>query len=105
MQLECARVLHESLLKHTLMYGSETMVWRRRGLGFGLYSWTTSEICWVSGEWIRELCGMTKGVVERIDEGVFRWFGPLERMDNDSSKRVYAGEWDSSRSVGRPRKK
>ena len=24
---------------------------------------------------IRELCGVTKGVDERIDEGVFRWFG------------------------------
>ena len=24
---ECARVLHENLLVHVLMYGSETMIW------------------------------------------------------------------------------
>ena len=28
LQLECARVLHESLLVPVLMYGSETMMWR-----------------------------------------------------------------------------
>ena len=28
LQLECARVLHESLLVPVLTYGSETMVWR-----------------------------------------------------------------------------
>ena len=26
----------------------------------------------------REFCGVTKGVDERIDEGVLRWFGHLE---------------------------
>ena len=25
---------------------------------------------------IRELCGVKKGLDERIDEGVLRWFGP-----------------------------
>ena len=35
LQLQCARVLHESLLMPALMYGSET------------------EVCWVSGEWIK----------------------------------------------------
>ena len=28
LQLECARVLHESLLVPVLTYGSETMIWR-----------------------------------------------------------------------------
>ena len=28
LQLECARVLHESLLVLVLTYGSETMIWR-----------------------------------------------------------------------------
>ena len=27
-----------------------------------------------------EACGVTKRVDERIDEGVFRWFGHVERM-------------------------
>ena len=30
---------------------------------------------------------------ERIDKGVLRWFGHVERMENDRiAKRVYAGE-------------
>ena len=48
LQLECARVLHETLLVAVLMYGSETMIWKekeRSGLGLGLYRWTTSEVC------------------------------------------------------------
>ena len=32
---------------------------------------------------IRELCGATKGVGKRIDEGVLRWLGHVERMEND----------------------
>ena len=27
---------------------------------------------------IRELCRVTKGINERIDEGVFQWFGHVE---------------------------
>ena len=54
----------------------------------------------VLNERIRELCGVTKSVNERIDEG------HVERMENDRiSKRVYVGECAGSRSVGRPRKK
>ena len=55
---------------------------------------------------IRELCGMAKGVDERTYEGVLRWFGYLERMENDIiAKRVYVGKCGGSRSVGRPRKR
>ena len=32
---------------------------------------------------IRQLCGVTKGVDEKIDEGVLRWFGHVERREND----------------------
>ena len=31
---------------------------------------------------IRQLCGVTKDVDEKIDEGVLRWFGHVERMEN-----------------------
>ena len=30
LQLECARVLHETLLIPVLMYGSKTMLWKER---------------------------------------------------------------------------
>ena len=44
---------------------------------------------------IREFCGVTKGVDKRTDEGVLRWFGHAERMENDrTAKRVYVGECD-----------
>ena len=49
---------------------------------------------------------MTKGVNERIDEGVLRWFGHVKRIEKDRiDKRVYVGEGDGSCSVGRPRKR
>ena len=34
-------------------------------------------------ERIRELCGVMKGVYERITESILRWFGHGERMQND----------------------
>ena len=42
---------------------------------------------------ISQLCGVTKGVDEKIDEGVLRLLGHVERMENDRiAKRVYVGE-------------
>ena len=41
---------------------------------------------------IRELCGVTNGVDERIEEGVLRWFVHVERMEKDRlAKRVFVG--------------
>ena len=36
---------------------------------------------------IREMCGVRKGLDERIDEGVLRWFGHVERMERDGNAR------------------
>ena len=42
---------------------------------------------------IREFCGVTKGLNERVDEGVLRWFGHVERRENDRfAKRIYVGK-------------
>ena len=41
---------------------------------------------------IRELCGVTKGVDERIYEGALRSFGSMGSMGNQKiAKRVYVG--------------
>ena len=78
LQLECARVLHGIWLVPVPMYGSKTMLWKEkerpiiravqmynlRGL---LGSWRMDR---VPNAWIRELCGVMKGVDERIDESV-----------------------------------
>ena len=114
LQPECARFLHEPLLVPVFMYGSETMLWKEKeGSRFravqmdnfrGLLGIRRMER--VPNARIRELCGVRKGLDERIDEGVFRWFGHMERMENDRIfKRVYVGECDYSRSVNKLRKK
>ena len=88
LQVECARVLYESLLVPVLTYGRETMIWRekeryriravqmdnlRGRLGI-------RRMDKVPNGQRRQLCGVTKGVDEKIDEGVLRWFGHVERM-------------------------
>ena len=56
--------------------------------------------------WIRELCGLTKGVDDRIDEGVLWCLGHVERMEKERiAKLVYVGECAGNRSVGGPRKR
>ena len=54
---------------------------------------------------VRELYGVTKGVEERIDEGVLQWFGYVERMEKERiAKKVYEGESSGSvQWVGRGR--
>ena len=60
----------------------------------------------VPNAWIRQLCGVTKGADEKIDEGVLRWFVHVKRMESSRiAKRIYAGECAGSHSVGRPRKR
>ena len=48
---------------------------------------------------------MTKGVDEKVDEDVLRWFGHVEGIVERIAKRVYVGECAGSRSVGKPRKR
>ena len=106
-------VVHKSLLVPVVTCGSETRIWREkersriravhvenhRGL-LGIKGMNK-----VLNARIRQLCGVTKGVDEKIED-VLPWFGHVERMENDIiSKRVYVGECAGSRSVGRARKR
>ena len=60
----------------------------------------------VPNAWIKELCGVRKGMDEKINEGLLWWFGHVERMEWDKiGKRVYVGECAGNRLVGRPRKR
>ena len=80
MQLECAGVLHETLLAPVLMYGNETMIWMEEEISritavqmdkirslFGIRRMDR-----VPNARIREMCGVRKGLDERIDEGILR---------------------------------
>ena len=91
LQLECARVLHETLLVLVLMYSSETMLCKEkersrirvvqmenlRGL-LGIMGMDR-----VPNARLGELCGVKKGLDERIDEGVLCWLGHVERIERD----------------------
>ena len=56
----------------------------------------------VPNAWTKKLCRVAKCV----DESVLRWFGHIERMENDRmAKRVYVGKCVGSRLVGRPQKR
>ena len=110
MQLECARVLHKSLLVPDLTYGSETMIWREKEKSRistvqrdnlrGLLGITRMDK--VLKAQIRQLCRVMKGLDKKI-EGVLQWFGHVERIENDwIAKRVYIGEYTGSCSEGRP---
>ena len=96
------------------MRGSETMLWKEkersrirdveidnlRGLS-GI-----RKVNRILNAWIRELCGMKKGLDERIDEGLLQWFSHVQRMKSDRiAKREYVGECAGSRSVGTSRKR
>ena len=48
----------------------------------------------------------TTGLGERIDEGVLRWLGHVERIEKDRIARtVYVEECAGTSSVGRPQKR
>ena len=75
LELECARVLHETLLVPVHMYGSETMLWkeeRSRGKAAQMDNLVglrgIRRMDRVPNARIRELCGATKGVDEKIEE-------------------------------------
>src|SRR5678815_4580476 len=57
-------------------------------------------------ERIGELCGVKKGVNEKINESTLRWFGHVERMDDSRFiKRMYSGKCAENRPDGKPKKK
>ena len=54
---------------------------------------------------IRRRCGKNVSVSQRIDQGVLRWFGHVERMgDERMAKRVYESDVRGVRRRGGPRK-
>ena len=54
---------------------------------------------------IRRRCGKNVSVGQRIDQGLLRWFGHVERMgDERLAKRVYDSNVRGVRRRGRPRK-
>jgi hypothetical protein len=114
LSIECTRVLHESMLVQTLLYGSEVTVWcpkyRSRVQAVQMDNLRSvlgvRRIDKMRNERIRELCGVERGMNERINESLLRWFGHMERMDESRLvKRMYSSECEGSKPVGRPKKR
>ena len=68
--------MHESLLVSVLTCGSETMIWREeersriRAVQMdSLRGLSIKRMDKVPNAWIRKLCGVMKGVDEKIDKG------------------------------------
>ena len=101
MQREYAKVLHEGLIVFVLLYINETIIWREKDK-FRIRIMQMDNLRGFLGirrmdrvpnVRIRESCGED----ERIEKSIFRWFGHIERMENDRiAKRVYVGECVSS---------
>ena len=93
-------VFHKTLLVPVLIYSSETMLWKEkeRSRIMAVQMYNLRELLGITrmdrvlNARTRELCGVKKGLDERIDEGVLRWFGNAERMGKDKiARRVYVG--------------
>ena len=55
---------------------------------------------------IRQRCGWNRGLVERCEQGILRWFGHLVRMDNERLvRRVYDSNVAGTRGRGKPKGK
>ena len=102
--------MHRSLLVLVLIHGSKTILWKERERSRikavqmdnlrGLLGIRRMDR--VPNAQIRELCGVKKGLDERIDEGILQWSSHVVRMESDRiAKRVYVEECAGSLSVGR----
>ena len=55
---------------------------------------------------IRERCGFTLSVLERIERNVLKWFGLVERIEEERLvKRVYRANVEGNRERGRPQRR
>ena len=106
------RVLYEKVIVPTVTYGSE--LWgmkerERRKLNVFEMRCLRS-MCGVSrldrlrNEEVRERTGVRKELADRVDTNVLRWFGHVERMDDERLlKKVVNARVDGRGARGRPR--
>ena len=105
------KVLYEKVVVPTVMYGSRVMgyestVTERQKLNMFemkcLRSMTRSDR--VRNEVVRARTGVRRELAARVDMNVLRWFGQVERMDNERLlKKVMNAKVDGRSARGRPR--
>ena len=106
------RVLYEKVIVPTVTYGSELWgmkVNERQKLNVFEMKCLRSmagvtRFDRLRNEEVRGRTGVRKELADRVDMNVLRWFGHVERMDNERLlKRVMNAEVDGQRTRGRPR--
>ena len=106
------KVLYEKVVVPTIMYGSESwgmkVTERQKPLVFEmkcLRSMTgVSRLDRVRNEVVRARTGVRRELAARVDMNVLRWFGHVERMDNERLlKKVMNAKVDGRSARGRPR--
>ena len=87
------KVLYENVVVPTVMYGSES--WGMK---------VTTRLDRVRNEVVRVRTGVRGELAARVDMNVLRWFGHVERMDNERLlKKVMNAKVDGRSARGRPR--
>ena len=104
--------IHNAVLISTLMYGSESWVWQREHESRinAVEMRSLRKICGVTladrvpNDDVRKRVGLKESVGVKIRRGMLRWFGHVERMQDDRmTKQIYNAKVDGCRSRGRPR--
>lgn len=105
--------VHNGVLAPTLMYGSECWAWKKQSESRinAVEMRSLRSMCGVKlidrvrNEIIREECGLKEDIVTRIEKGMLRWFGHLERMDESRlTKGIYRVKVNGRVGRGRPRR-
>jgi exonuclease III len=105
--------VHSGVLAPTLMYGSESWVWQKKHESKinAVEMRSLRSMCGVRlidrvrNVEIRRRCGLKDDVVTRIERGMLRWFGHVERMsDERMTKKIWKTGVNGRVGTGRPRK-
>jgi hypothetical protein len=105
--------VQRGVLVPTLMYGSESWVWQKRHQSQvnAVEMRALRSMCGVRlrdrirNSVIRKKCGVNEDVVTKIEMGMLRWFGHVNRMDDGRlTKKVYEKRVEGSVGRGRPRR-
>ena len=110
--MDVKRALYEKVIVPTVTYGSELwgMKERERQKLNVLEMRCLRSMCGVSrldrlrNDVVRKMIGVRKEFAVRVDRNVLRWFGHVERMDDDRLlKKVVSARVDRRGARGRPR--
>ena len=106
------KLIHQAVLLPTLMYGSESWTWLKKdesGIN-AVEMRSLRRMCGrtlrdrVRNTEIRELCDSKKSVITGMKVNKLRWFGHIERMNDERlTKRIYGASKSGARRRGRPR--